>query len=137
MPDHVTDSWVRSFRVLYSFRAGFSLAWIALVSALASSAAPGGSPGVLAGILLACYPVSDAVATVDDLRANHTARARWPQQVNLVAGVAAAWGILITRAGLSAWCPRRQIPAISPPRRRPPGQTRGGPQSATPVSVGH
>ena len=94
--DHVTGSWARAFRVLYFFRAGFSVAWVALVSALASSAAPGGTPGVLAGILLVCYPVSDAVATVYDLRANRTARARWPQQVNLVADVAAAGGILIT-----------------------------------------
>jgi uncharacterized membrane protein HdeD (DUF308 family) len=96
MADHVTGSWARSFRVLYFFRAGFSVAWVALVSALASSAAAGGTPGVLAGILLVCYPVSDAVATVYDLRANRTARARWPQQVNLVADVAAAGGILIT-----------------------------------------
>ena len=93
MADHVTGSWARSFRVLYFFRAGFS---VALVSALASPAAPGGTPGVLAGILLVCYPVSDAVATVYDLRANRTARARWPQQVNLVADMAAAGGILIT-----------------------------------------
>jgi hypothetical protein len=93
----------RSFRVLYFFRAGFSAAWVALVSALASSAAPGGTPGVLAGILLVCYPVSDAAATVYDLRANPTARARWPQQVNLVGDVAAAGGILITLlAGLAA-----------------------------------
>jgi hypothetical protein len=96
MADHVTGSWARSFRVLYFFRAGFSVEWVALVSALASSAEPGGTPGVLAGILLVCYPVSDAVATVYDLRANRTVRARWPQQVNLVADVAAAGGILIT-----------------------------------------
>jgi uncharacterized membrane protein HdeD (DUF308 family) len=95
MADHITDSWVRSVRVLYLFRAGFSVAWVALVSALASSAAPGGTPGVLAGILLVCYPVSDAVATVFDLRALRPARSGWPQQVNLVAGVAAAGGILI------------------------------------------
>jgi hypothetical protein len=95
MADHITDSWVRSVRVLYLFRVGFSVAWVALVSALASWAAPGGTPGVLAGILLACYPVSDAVATVFDLRALRTPRSGWPQQVNLVAGVAAAGGILI------------------------------------------
>lgn len=95
MADHITDSWVRSVRVLYLFRVGFSVAWVALVSALASSAAPGGTPGLLAGILLVCYPVSDAVATVFDLRALRTARPGWPQQVNLVAGVAAAGGILI------------------------------------------
>jgi hypothetical protein len=50
------------------FRAGLSAAWVTLVSVLASSAAPGGPPGVLAGILLACYPVSDAAATLLDLR---------------------------------------------------------------------
>jgi uncharacterized membrane protein HdeD (DUF308 family) len=94
--DHVTDSWVRSTRVLYLLRVGFSVMWVALVSVLASSAAPGSTPGALAGILLVCYPGSDAVATVYDLRANHMAPARWPQQVNLVAGAAAAGAILIT-----------------------------------------
>ena len=93
--DYVTDSWVRSTRVLYLLRVGFSVVWVALVSVLASSAASG-APGALAGILLVCYPVSDVVATVYDLRANHMARARWPQQLNLVAGVAAAGGILVT-----------------------------------------
>lgn len=93
---HVTHSWARSFRALYFLRAGFSIAWVALVSALASPAAPGDTPGVLAGILLVCYPVSDAVATVFDLRANHRAQSRWLQQINLMAGIAGAAGILIT-----------------------------------------
>jgi uncharacterized membrane protein HdeD (DUF308 family) len=95
MADQVTGSQVRSTWVLYLFRVAFSVAWVALVSVLASPAAPAGTPGVLAGILLVCYPVSDAVATVFDLRANRTAGAVWPQQVNLVVGVAAAGGILI------------------------------------------
>jgi hypothetical protein len=49
MADHVAGSWARSFRVLYFFRAGFSVAWVALVSALASSAAPGGTPAAAGG----------------------------------------------------------------------------------------
>jgi uncharacterized membrane protein HdeD (DUF308 family) len=96
-------SWTRSFRVLYFFRAGFSAAWVALVAALASSTAPGATPGALAGILLACYPVSDAVATTFDLRANRADSRRWPQQVNQVAGVAAAGEILFASlSGLAA-----------------------------------
>jgi uncharacterized membrane protein HdeD (DUF308 family) len=100
---HVTRSWARAFRALYFFRVGFSIAWVALVSTLASSATPGDTPGVLAGILLVCYPVSDAVATVFDLRANRRAASRWLQQINLMAGVAGAGGILIALlASLSA-----------------------------------
>jgi uncharacterized membrane protein HdeD (DUF308 family) len=100
---HVTDSWARSFRALYFFRAGFSITWVAVVSALASSSAPGNTPGALAGILLVCYPASDAVATVFDLRANRRASPRWLQQVNVMAGVAGAGGILIALlAGLGA-----------------------------------
>ena len=100
---HVTCSWARSFRALYFFRVGFSIAWVALVSTLAWSATPGDTPGVLAGILLVCYPVSDAVATVFDLRANRRALSRWLQQINLMAGVAGAGGILIAlSASLSA-----------------------------------
>jgi uncharacterized membrane protein HdeD (DUF308 family) len=103
MAGYVTDSWARSFRALYFFRVGFSVAWVALVSALASSATPGYTPGVLAGILLVCYPVSDAGATVFDLRADAAPWPRWPQQVNLVAGVAAAGGILVALfTGLAA-----------------------------------
>jgi uncharacterized membrane protein HdeD (DUF308 family) len=103
MAGHVTGSWARSFRALYFFRVGFSVAWVALVSALASSATPGYTPGVLAGILLVCYPVSDAAATVLDLRANAAPWSRWPQQVNLAAGVAAAGGILVALfTGLAA-----------------------------------
>lgn len=95
MAGYVPDSWARSFRTLYFFRVGFSVTWVALVSALASSATPGYTPGVLAGILLVCYPVSDAGATVLDLRADAAPWSRWPQQVNLVADVAAAAGILV------------------------------------------
>lgn len=92
---HLTSSSTRSVRVLYFFRAGFSTAWVTLVAALASSATPGEVPGVLAGILLVCYPVSDAMATLFDLRASNSAAPRWPQQANLAAGVAAAGGILV------------------------------------------
>jgi uncharacterized membrane protein HdeD (DUF308 family) len=100
---HVTHSWVRSFRALYFFRVGFSIAWVALVSTLASPATPGDTPSVLAGILLVCYPVSDAVATMFDLRANRRVPSRWLQQINLMAGVAGAGGILIALlASLSA-----------------------------------
>lgn len=100
---HVTHSWARSFRAPYFFRVGFSIAWVALVFMLASSATPGDTLGVLAGILLVCYPVSDAMATVFDLRASRRAPSRWLQQINLMAGVAGAGGILIALlAGLSA-----------------------------------
>jgi uncharacterized membrane protein HdeD (DUF308 family) len=92
---HLTNSWTRSVRALYFFRVGFSVTWVTLVSVLASSATPGDVPGVLAGILLVCYPISDAVATVFDLRASHGTAPRWPQQVNLVASAAAAGGILV------------------------------------------
>jgi uncharacterized membrane protein HdeD (DUF308 family) len=100
---HPAGSSARSFRALYFYRAGFSAAWVALVSVLASSAAPGGTPGVLAGILLACYPLSDAAATFLDLRASRAASPSWPRQVNVMADVTAAAGILTALpSGLAA-----------------------------------
>jgi hypothetical protein len=39
MADHVTGSWARTFRALYFFRVGFSIAWVArgLLVVLAAS----------------------------------------------------------------------------------------------------
>lgn len=61
-----------------------------LVYALASGGTAAGSAGSLGGLLLVAYPVSDAVATVFDLR---RAAAGWPQLVNLGSGLAAAAAI--------------------------------------------
>jgi hypothetical protein len=54
----------------------------------------GGTVGFLGGILLVIYPVSDAIATLFDLRSGPIA-AGWPQHLNLAADLAAAPAVLI------------------------------------------
>jgi hypothetical protein len=81
----------RSLALLYLFRAVFSAVWIAVVASLASAAAPGAALSTLASVLLVIYPLSDAVATVFDLRA---APGR-TQYANLVVSLAATAGVVI------------------------------------------
>lgn len=85
-----------ALRNLYLARSGFSALWVFLVLSLASA----GNAGLLSGFLLTLYPVSDAAATVFDLR---RAGAWWPQRVNLGADLAASVTILVAlRSGLTA-----------------------------------
>jgi uncharacterized membrane protein HdeD (DUF308 family) len=84
----------RSLRNLYLFRTGFSAFWVALVFSLASAQAGGETAGLLGGILLVIYPVSDAIATLFDLRSGPIV-VRWPQRLNLTADLAAAPAVLI------------------------------------------
>jgi hypothetical protein len=92
-------SSVRSLRDLYLCRCGFSAMWVALMFTLASAGRGAGTVGVLGGVLLVVYPVSDAVATIVDLR---RAAAGWPQLVNLGTDLVAAIAILVAvRAGLT------------------------------------
>jgi uncharacterized membrane protein HdeD (DUF308 family) len=92
--DRAAARLARSLRTLYLFRTGFSLFWVALVYALASAQTGQDSIGLLGGTLLVVYPVSDAIATVADLRSGPVV-ARWPQRLNLVTDLAAAVAILV------------------------------------------
>src|ERR1700759_2649049 len=84
----------RPLRNLYLCRTGFSAFWVVLVFSLASARSGEGTIGVLGGPLLVIYPVSDAVATLFDLRSGSIA-ASWPQHLNLAADLAAALAILV------------------------------------------
>jgi uncharacterized membrane protein HdeD (DUF308 family) len=84
----------RTLRDLYLFRAGFSAFWVALVFSLAVARTGEGTVGLLGGILLVIYPVSDAIATLFDLRSGPIA-AGWPQHLNLAADLAAALAVLV------------------------------------------
>ena len=84
----------RSLRNLYLIRAGFSAAWVALVFSLASARAGDGTVGFLGGIVLVIYPVSDAIATIFDLRSS-PGEPKWPRGFNLAADLAAAPAVVI------------------------------------------
>jgi uncharacterized membrane protein HdeD (DUF308 family) len=84
----------RSLRDLYLFRTGFSVFWVAVVFTLASTRTGEATVGLLGGMLLIIYPVSDAIATVFDLRSGPVV-ARWPQRLNLAADLAAAPAVLV------------------------------------------
>jgi hypothetical protein len=59
---------VRSLRDLYLVRCGFFPLWVALVFTLAAPGTGSGTVSFLGRLLLVVYPVSDAVATLFDLR---------------------------------------------------------------------
>jgi uncharacterized membrane protein HdeD (DUF308 family) len=88
----VRSAW--SLRNLYLFRTGFSMFWVALVFLLASIQAEQTAVGLLGGMLLVIYPLSDAIATLFDLRSGPSV-ARWPQRLNLAADLAAAPAVLV------------------------------------------
>ena len=50
---------------------------------------------ILAGLLLVVYPISDAAATVVDLRTDTTGRSRLAQRVNAATSIAAAVTVAI------------------------------------------
>jgi len=90
---------VRSLRDLYLFRCGFSVLWVALVYTLSSTGTTGGTVSLLGGVMLVVYPVSDAIATLVDLR---QAAAGWPQLVNLGSDLVAVAAIgIAARSGLA------------------------------------
>jgi uncharacterized membrane protein HdeD (DUF308 family) len=100
-PERAAARPTRSLRNLYLFRTGFSVFWVALVFALASTRTGEATVGLLGGMLLIIYPVSDAIATLFDLRSGPIV-ARWPQRLNLAADLAAAPAILVAlQSGLA------------------------------------
>jgi hypothetical protein len=84
-----------ALRNLYLFRVAFSAVWVALVSTATPSTHSGNTVSILAGLLLVVYPISDAAATVVDLRTDTTARSRLPQRVNAATSTAAAVTVAI------------------------------------------
>jgi uncharacterized membrane protein HdeD (DUF308 family) len=89
-----------SLRTLYFVRAAFSIVWVALVFVLASTVTTNTRPTVIAVVLLTIYPLWDAVATFLDARATPTAPTHLAQYLGIIAGLAAAIGVLIaTGAG--------------------------------------
>jgi uncharacterized membrane protein HdeD (DUF308 family) len=84
-----------SLRTLYFVRTAFSIIWVGLVFVLASAVTTGARPTLIAVILLTIYPAWDALATFFDVRATPTAPSHLAQYLNIVAGVAAAIGVLI------------------------------------------
>jgi uncharacterized membrane protein HdeD (DUF308 family) len=84
-----------ALRNLYLFRVAFSAVWVALVTLAGSSTHSGDTVSLLAGLLLVVYPISDAAATVVDLRTDTTAQSRLPQHINAATSTAAAVTIAI------------------------------------------
>ena len=105
----------RTLRDLYLFRAGFSAFWVALVFSLAVARTGDGTVGLLGGILLVIYPVSDAIATLFDLRPGPIA-AGWPQHLNLAADLAAALAVLV--ASSPTWLTRSPSRCLGHRHRR-------------------
>ena len=88
-----------ALRTLYFIRAGFSAVWVTLAFLLASTVTTATSPTAVAVVLLVIYPVWDAVATFLDARATPSAPSHLAQYLGIVAGLAAAVGLLIAVGG--------------------------------------
>ena len=93
----------RGLRTLYLVRVVFSAVWVVLVLLLASAVTTATSPTPAAVVLLAIYPLWDAVATVIDLRVA-PAGPRWPRLLNIGADVVATvlLAVLLPLAGVTA-----------------------------------
>jgi hypothetical protein len=78
-----------SLRKLYFLRAGFSIAWVILVTALAKTNA------TIATVLFIAYPAWDAVATYLDIRANPATVNKTPQHVNLAISIFTTIGVIL------------------------------------------
>jgi hypothetical protein len=72
----------------------FSALWFALVFSVGSSTASGTTVNVLAGLLLVVYPISDAVATMFDLRSDRTGQSRLLQGANVASSGTAALAVV-------------------------------------------
>ncbi|MBV9817412.1 MAG: hypothetical protein JOZ07_03555 [Solirubrobacterales bacterium] len=84
-----------ALRNLYLFRVAFSIVWVALLTLTSPPSHPGTTVSILGGLLLVAYPISDAAATVVDLRTDTTGRLRLPQRVNAATSAAAAITVAI------------------------------------------
>jgi uncharacterized membrane protein HdeD (DUF308 family) len=89
-PPQVRIRFARALSRLYFIRTGISLAWVLAVSALAGSLDRSSSPGALTSVLLVLYPISDAAATLVDIRTTPAGSQTLFQRLNLVTGIVAA-----------------------------------------------
>ena len=71
----------KSLRILYFTRATFSIAWVLLVTTLASTNAS------VAMILFVIYPIWDVIATFFDIKSNPSSANKTPQYVNITIGI--------------------------------------------------
>jgi len=78
-----------TLRTLYFLRAGFSVAWVILVAALAKNNT------TIATALFIIYPAWDAIATYLDIRANLPAADKMPQYINLAISIATTIGVAL------------------------------------------
>ncbi|GAA4206428.1 membrane protein [Pedobacter jeongneungensis] len=84
-----TMQTARSLQRLYFIRAGFSILWVVLVSALAKT-----NTGI-ATVLFIIYPAWDALATYFDIQANPPAANKIPQYVNALISIATTAGVTL------------------------------------------
>jgi uncharacterized membrane protein HdeD (DUF308 family) len=86
-------------RTLYFVRTGFSVVWVTLVFVFASTITTAALPTAVAVLLLAVYPLWDAVATFLDARSTPSTTSHLAQYLNIIAGLIATFGIFIAVSG--------------------------------------
>lgn len=84
-----TIETARSLRKLYFLRAGFSILWVILVTALAKTNT------TIATTLFIIYPAWDIIATYFDIQANPATANKTPQYINIAISITTTIGIIL------------------------------------------
>ena len=87
--------------MLYFIRTGVSIAWVITVSALSNSLGSGRSPNALIELLLVLYPITDAMATIVDIRSTPPESQTRFQRLNLIASLITAAVLVVIANGAS------------------------------------
>jgi uncharacterized membrane protein HdeD (DUF308 family) len=95
MPTAPRSETAASLRTLYFTRAAVSAVWVTLVLVVASGVTTASAPTVAAVVLLAIYPLWDAIAVLLDARATRSAPSHLPQYIGIAISLAATVAVLI------------------------------------------
>ena len=92
----IRSRFSRALSILYFARTAISLVWVGAVSTAAGALEPASPPGALLWTLLVLYPVTDAAATLIDIRTTPRESQTIFQRLNLATSVVAAVAVVAT-----------------------------------------
>jgi uncharacterized membrane protein HdeD (DUF308 family) len=91
----------RLLRRVYLVRVALSGVWVAAIVTLSSHATHSNSRDLLVGLVLAAYPVLDAVCSIVDTRVAPDSALKWLLYSNALAGLAAALAVALRSSDLA------------------------------------
>jgi uncharacterized membrane protein HdeD (DUF308 family) len=96
-----TERAARLLRRVYFIRVALSAVWVAAIFSLSSHATHSNSRDLLVGLVLAAYPMLDAVCSIVDTRVAPASALKWLLYCNALAGLAAALAISLRSSDLA------------------------------------